>query len=630
MDESPLSLPGNSPSMPNVQAPQSQYDFIEADGQSEIANVPIDVEDDEDDEDYNLSDFSESDDDIIEDFGMEGDEINRAIGGKQLEGVWNGEGDSDHGDSDELRSAEGSFDDERNSRPRFPEFNQHIGMENVQLVKDQKFASHVIFKEALKEWWLANKYLPFFRDDHTWTANALKGVVFRDHEVDVTLDQCYKAKRMAFKMIHGAEEKQYERLWDYAAAIRKGFLEGCRPLIGIDGCHLKGTTGGQLLVAVGKDGNDNIFPIAFAIVEIENKSSWTWFLQCLLDDIGHVDENGWGLVETFKDLMPNAEHRFCVRHLHANFKKDFPGKVLKDAMWSAARATTKNYFDFHMDELKKLDVKAYEWLVKLDVRTWSRHAFNPRSKSDTLVNNIAESFNAWILEARDKPVLTMMEIIRVMLMQRLQTKRDHMRRYEGRVCPRIYKKLERIKSEVGHCISRWNGESKYEVEYIYGGRYVVDLDERACGCGRWGLSGIPCFHAAAAIIEHGEQLETYVDIAYTKETFLIGKHKKVRKREAGEPINAFRVSKKGTAMKCGNCFQWGHNQRTCKALDNPNKKAYKKKKKGQLEQSSASGAKGSKKLLGTQQSNIGTQQSSQSRTKDNTSGSKKDKGKAKV
>ena len=91
--------------MPKVQAPQSQYDAVEADGQSEIFNAPIYVEDDED---YNLSDFSEFDDDIIEDFGMEDDGINRAIGGKQLKGVWNGEGDSDHGDSDELRSAEGS------------------------------------------------------------------------------------------------------------------------------------------------------------------------------------------------------------------------------------------------------------------------------------------------------------------------------------------------------------------------------------------------------------------------------------------------------------------------------------------------------------------------------------------
>ena len=46
-----------------------------------------------------------------------------------------------------------------------------------------------------------------------------------------------------------------------------------------------------------------------------------------------------------KDLMPNAEHRFCVRHLYANFKKDFPGKVLKDAMWSAARAWEGTYVD---------------------------------------------------------------------------------------------------------------------------------------------------------------------------------------------------------------------------------------------------------------------------------------------
>ena len=158
MDECPLSLLGNSPSLPNVQAPQSQYDSIEADGQFEIFNVPIDVDNDEDDEDYNLSDFSESDDDINEDFGMEDDGINRAIGGKQLEGVWNGEGDSDHGDNDELRSAEGSFDDEGNSRPRFPKFNQRIGMENVQLVKDQKFASHVVFKEALKEWCIKEKH----------------------------------------------------------------------------------------------------------------------------------------------------------------------------------------------------------------------------------------------------------------------------------------------------------------------------------------------------------------------------------------------------------------------------------------------------------------------------------------
>ena len=107
MDECPLSLPENSPSMPNVQAPQAMDECPLS--LPEIFNAPIYVEDDED---YNLSDCSESDDDINENFGMEDDGINRAIGGKQLEGVWNGEGDSDHGDSDELRSEEGSSDDE--------------------------------------------------------------------------------------------------------------------------------------------------------------------------------------------------------------------------------------------------------------------------------------------------------------------------------------------------------------------------------------------------------------------------------------------------------------------------------------------------------------------------------------
>ncbi|XP_075664323.1 uncharacterized protein LOC142633950 [Castanea sativa] len=69
MDECPQSLPGNSPSMPNVQAPQSQYDSIEANGQSEIVNVPIDVVDVED---YNLNDFSKFDDNINEEFGNGG------------------------------------------------------------------------------------------------------------------------------------------------------------------------------------------------------------------------------------------------------------------------------------------------------------------------------------------------------------------------------------------------------------------------------------------------------------------------------------------------------------------------------------------------------------------------------
>jgi hypothetical protein len=40
------------------------------------------------------------------------------------------------------------------------------------------------------------------------------------------------------------------------------------------------------LVAVGRDTNDQYFPLAFGVVETETKDSWSWFLQLLLEDVG--------------------------------------------------------------------------------------------------------------------------------------------------------------------------------------------------------------------------------------------------------------------------------------------------------------------------------------------------------
>ncbi|KAM0827600.1 hypothetical protein ACQ4PT_068095 [Festuca glaucescens] len=59
-----------------------------------------------------------------------------------------------------------------------------------------------------------------------------------------------------------------------------------RPFIGLDGCFVKLTTGQQILAATGRDGNNNIFPIAFRLVDKEDKTSWTWFLNQLKAAIG--------------------------------------------------------------------------------------------------------------------------------------------------------------------------------------------------------------------------------------------------------------------------------------------------------------------------------------------------------
>ena len=65
---------------------------------------------------------------------------------------------------------------------------------------------------------------------------------------------------------------------------------GCKPLVGLDGCHLKGKFGGHILSAITRDGNENIFLVALGVVEQENKDSWVWFLQTFVEDIGRPNK----------------------------------------------------------------------------------------------------------------------------------------------------------------------------------------------------------------------------------------------------------------------------------------------------------------------------------------------------
>lgn len=91
-------------------------------------------------------------------------------------------------------------------------------------------------------------------------------------EIHRTNPNCkYEVKLSGFKE---DGKDRFFRMYICWEATREGFKH-CKRIIGLDGCHLKCKTGGQLLTAVGIDGNESIFPIAYAIVENENKDSWS-------------------------------------------------------------------------------------------------------------------------------------------------------------------------------------------------------------------------------------------------------------------------------------------------------------------------------------------------------------------
>ena len=105
-----------------------------------------------------------------------------------------------------------------------------------------------------------------------------------------------------------------------------------------------------------------------------------------------------------------------MKHIYSNFKLLFKGLELKNALWSCVAASTEREFERRMEYLKGLDEKAWKWLSKIPAKQLCKAYFTKRALSDCLVNNISESFNAMILPARDKPILSMLEWIRVRLM----------------------------------------------------------------------------------------------------------------------------------------------------------------------------------------------------------------------
>ena len=58
----------------------------------------------------------------------------------------------------------------------------------------------------------------------------------------------------------------------------------------------KGTIWGVLLSAVALDGNNELFPIAFVVVESENKEIWLYFFRLLSDSLIDFQKKDLGLL----------------------------------------------------------------------------------------------------------------------------------------------------------------------------------------------------------------------------------------------------------------------------------------------------------------------------------------------
>ncbi|XP_021601524.1 uncharacterized protein LOC110606845 [Manihot esculenta] len=107
--------------------------------------------------------------------------------------------------------------------------------------------------------------------------------------------------------------------WAYRQSI-EGFKH-CRPVIFVDGIFLYGKYSGCILCATGLDGNNQIFPLAFAIVEKEDSNNWGWFMSCLRayvierEDLCVISDRHIGIKKSMEQdwwQPPSGHHRYLL------------------------------------------------------------------------------------------------------------------------------------------------------------------------------------------------------------------------------------------------------------------------------------------------------------------------------
>ena len=194
----------------------------------------------------------------------------------------------------------------------------------------------------------------------------------------------------------------------------------CRPVISVDGTFLTNKYRGTLLIAVVMDGNNHIFPIAFAIVDSENDVAWQWFFEHLRNAIGDcngiviVSDRNSSIAKAIATVFPLAHHGICMQHLLNNVKKKYKSGAIDPLFYRCAKAYTRDEYEYYMESLCSINGGIKKYLTDSDPTRWARSHFISK-RYNIMTTNISECLNAVLKESRNCPIVALVDSFRVVL-----------------------------------------------------------------------------------------------------------------------------------------------------------------------------------------------------------------------
>ncbi|XP_070043004.1 uncharacterized protein [Nicotiana tomentosiformis] len=203
-------------------------------------------------------------------------------------------------------------------------------------------------------WSAREKAVNILRGEPTDSYHKLPGYLY-------TLNITYPGSHIRMEK---SPKKEFMYLYISLYAFINGF-DYCRPIIVVDGNHLKSAYTRTFVSASTLDGTGHILPLAYGVVDSENDAAWLWFF------------------EQFKVAYGERKNMCIILDRNENIIKS----VEKVDIW------VKDY----------LELARYEKWAKL---------YAPVNRGWIMTSNIAESINSALVSARELPIYDFLEEVR--------------------------------------------------------------------------------------------------------------------------------------------------------------------------------------------------------------------------
>ncbi|XP_057756311.1 uncharacterized protein LOC130975551 [Arachis stenosperma] len=201
----------------------------------------------------------------------------------------------------------------------------------------------------------------------------------------------------------------HQVFWSFSSCVEA--FKHCKPLVLVDGTHLYGKYTGTLLIGKAQDGNNNILPIAFVLVEKENTDWWYFFLTNLRRHVTTqprillISDRLAAIKATLEQDGCGWEHNvYCVRHIASNFATNFKSKEAKRHLVNAANSKTQEQAHYYLELINTEDLATsmamMTWIRGLEPPKWLQHRDEGR-RYDHMTMNLSECINSILKGTRN-------------------------------------------------------------------------------------------------------------------------------------------------------------------------------------------------------------------------------------